>query len=186
MRRFLAPAIAVTAAVAFAALIVFGVANTSEDRSLDQAVAAGTLPMAPSASTPLPRIGAPGETTLASLRGKVVVLNIWASWCPPCREESPLLERTWRRIGKQGATVLGVTWNDTERDAQTFIDRSGLTYPQARDVDGSFAKSYGTKGLPETFVIDRSGRISSMRRGAVDAAFLDKALAPLLGKGVEG
>lgn len=180
MRRFLLPTLAVLVAGGFAALIVFGVANTAEDRSIDQAVAAGERPPAPAATVGLPRIGASGTTTLASLRGKVVVLNVWASWCPPCREEAPLLERTSRLISPLGGTVLGVTWNDTERDAVEFIRRAGLTYPQARDVDGKFAKAYGTKGLPETFVIDRAGRIVAARRGTVDARFLKSSLSPLL------
>lgn len=183
MRRLILPLLAIAVAVGFAALIIFGVANTAEDRSIDEAVASGKLPAAPAATTELPVIGSKGTTSLAKLRGKVVVLNIWASWCPPCRDEAPVLEKTWRRIAPAGATVLGVTWNDTETDSLAFIRKAGLTYPQARDVGGSFAKAYGTKGLPETFVIDRQGRITAARRGEVDADFLDAALEPLLGPG---
>lgn len=186
MRRAALPLIAVLVTAGFAALIVFGVLRTSADSSIDEAVAAGRAPAAPAAEARLPLVDGKGATSLSALRGKVVVLNIWASWCPPCREEAPLLERTWKRIAPLGATVLGVTWNDTAGDATAFVRRTGLTYPQARDVDGRFAKAYGTKGLPETFIIDRSGRVTAVRRGAVDAAFLASELDPLLRQGAPG
>jgi cytochrome c biogenesis protein CcmG/thiol:disulfide interchange protein DsbE len=181
MRRVLLPALAILAAASFAALIIFGVSQTANDRSIDQAVAAGRVPTAPAAKTKLPMLDGVGSTSLASLRGKVVVLNLWASWCPPCREEAPDLAALQKRIVPLGGTVLGVAWNDTIPDAKAFVAKEKLNYLQARDVDGSFAKAYGTKGLPETFVITRDGRISSFRRGAIDNRFLDAALVPLLG-----
>ncbi len=181
MRRLLLPALAILAAAGFAALIIFGVAQTADDRSIDQAVAKGTGPVAPAAATRLPLLEGGGSTSLASLRGKVVVLNLWASWCPPCREEAPALASLQRRIAPLGGTVLGVAWNDTIPDAKAFVAKEKLDYLQARDVDGSFAKAYGTKGLPETFIITRDGRISALRRGAIDDRFLDAALVPLLG-----
>lgn len=185
MRRTVLPALAVLIAVAFIALIAYGVTRTGDDRSIDQAVAAAKLPDAPAASVALPRLDRPGDVSLRDLRGKVVVLNIWASWCPPCREEAPQLTALQRRIAPLGGTVVGVAWNDSIPDARKFIADAGLDYPQLRDVDGAFAKAYGTKGLPETFVIDRQGRIVALRRGEVDAAFLDQALVKLLGPGVK-
>lgn len=182
MRRLLLPAIAVIIAGGFAALIAFGVSQTGEDRSIDQAVAAEGRPLAPKADVKLPTLDGKGAVSLESLRGRTVVLNIWASWCPPCREEAPELAALQRRIEPLGATVLGVTWNDTIPDARKFIADAKLDYLQARDVGGSFAKAYGTKGLPETFIIDPAGKITALRRGAVDAAFLDAALVPLLGR----
>jgi cytochrome c biogenesis protein CcmG/thiol:disulfide interchange protein DsbE len=182
MRRFFIPAIAIAVAAGFAALIVFGVSQTGDDRSLDQAVAATKLPPAPAADMKLPLLKGNGTISLNSLRGKVVVLNLWASWCPPCREEAPTMVSLQKRITPLGATVLGVTWNDAAPDSEAFIARTGLNYTQARDVGGGFAKAYGTKGLPETFVINPKGRITAMRRGAIDDAFLDAALVPLLGQ----
>jgi len=168
-------------AAGFAALIVFGVAQTGDDRSLDQAVAATKLPTAPAADMKLPLLKGNGTVSLDSLRGKVVVLNLWASWCPPCRQEAPTMASLQNRISPLGAEVLGVTWNDAAPDSDAFIARTGLNYAQARDVGGAFAKAYGTKGLPETFVINPEGKVTAMRRGAVDDAFLDAALVPLLG-----
>jgi cytochrome c biogenesis protein CcmG/thiol:disulfide interchange protein DsbE len=181
LRRIALPTIAVVAAACFIALIVFGVSQTGDDRRLDQAVAAHSLPAAPDATARLPLLTGSGTLSLAQFRGKVVVLNLWASWCPPCRDEAPQLAALQRRIAPLGATVVGVTWNDSIPDAAKFAKEAGLNYPQARDVGGPFAKAYGTKGLPETFVIDRSGRITAMRRGEIDAAFLNSATVPLLG-----
>lgn len=182
MRRLLLPAIAVIIAASFAALIAFGVSRTGDDRSIDQAVAADGRPLAPGADEQLPLLNGKGTVSLQSLRGKTVVLNIWASWCPPCRDEAPDLAALQKRIAPLNATVLGVTWNDTVPDARRFIERTKLEYLQARDVGGSFAKAYGTKGLPETFIIDPTGHVTALRRGAVDRAFLDAALVPLLGR----
>ena len=100
------------------------------------------------------------ERSLADWRGQVVVLNYWASWCEPCREESPLLERWHQKITKRNATVLGVDVLDVTSDAQDFIDEYGLTYPHLRDKDGSTQEDFGIVAYPETFVIDREGRIA--------------------------
>ncbi len=182
MRRAIVPAIVIAALSGFAALIVFGVLQKGDNRGLEQAVAAGKSTPAPASNLALPLLDGRGSVSLDSLRGKVVVLNLWASWCPPCREEAPQLASLQKRITPLGATVLGVTWNDTVPDAKEFIAKAKLDYVQARDVGGGFAKAYGTKGLPETFIIDRNGKITALRRGEVDSRFLDAALVPLLGK----
>ena len=182
MRRALVPTIVIAALAGFAALIVFGVLQKSDNRGIDQAIAAGKATPAPASTVKLPLLEGSGSVSLDSLRGKVVVLNIWASWCPPCREEAPQLASLQKRIAPLGATVLGVTWNDAVPDAKEFIAKTGLNYVEARDVGGGFAKAYGTKGLPETFIIDRTGKITAVRRGEVDSQFLNAALVPLLGK----
>lgn len=181
MRKAALPAIALLAVGGFIALIVFGVSQTGDDRSIDQAVASGKGQAAPAAGMKLPQLNGGPPVSLDSLKGKVVVLNIWASWCPPCREEAPILAALQKRIASRDATVIGVTWNDSVPDARKFAAQAKLGYPQLRDVDGSFAKAFGTKGLPETFVIDRGGRIVALRRGTVDEKFLDRSLAPLIG-----
>jgi cytochrome c biogenesis protein CcmG, thiol:disulfide interchange protein DsbE len=127
-------------------------------------------------------LGGESSGSLRDYRGQVVVLNFWASWCPPCVDELPLLERTQRRIQSRGATVVGVNYQDLPEDATRFVNRFGLSYPNLRDRDGEYAEDYAILGFPETFVIDREGRIAAARRGPVTAGWLEAALSPLLGE----
>ena len=159
-------------------LLIYGVASQSPDRSIDQAVARGEREPAPDIELPL--LGGGGERSLDDWRGQVVVLNYWASWCEPCARESPLLERWHRKIAKRNGTVLGVNVLDVTSDAEEFIDEYGLTYPHLRDKDGSTQEEFGTVAYPETFVIDRRGRIAAHRRGEVQEKFLRATVPPLL------
>jgi cytochrome c biogenesis protein CcmG, thiol:disulfide interchange protein DsbE len=165
---------------ALLALLGYGVVLRHQGSGLDAAVAAGERPAAPALA--LPPLGGGGRRTLASYRGKVVVLNFWASWCLPCRDESPLLERWQRRLAASRGTVVGVDALDVDSDARAFARHYHLTYPLLHDGDGAGARAYGTRGFPETFVIDRQGRVAAMRRGPVDRAFLARAVGPLLRK----
>jgi cytochrome c biogenesis protein CcmG/thiol:disulfide interchange protein DsbE len=105
-----------------------------------------------------------------------VVLNFWASWCTPCAAEAPLLERAQQRLVRERATVLGVAYRDTTPDALSFVRQHHLTYPSLRDVNGALAQAYGTSALPETFVLDRAGRVAAISRGEVTSAFLAQAI----------
>lgn len=157
-------------------LLIYGVSARSASRTLDERVARGQHPPAPDASRRLPVIGGHGVSTLASLRGKVVVLNFWASWCEPCQVEAPLLERAQARLERVGGTVLGVAYLDATPDSESFIRQYHLTYPNLRDNDGVFAHSYGTDQLPESFVINRQGKIIAISRGEIGEPFLDRAI----------
>jgi cytochrome c biogenesis protein CcmG/thiol:disulfide interchange protein DsbE len=159
-------------------LLTYGVAHQRTDTSIDAAVARGERIAAPQRA--LAKLGAPGKSSLADYRGKVVVMNFWASWCPPCVDELPLLERTQKKIAAQNALVLGVNYKDLSKKALGFVSKFGLTYPILRDPDGEYAEDYSSRYFPETFVIDRKGRIAAKRRGPVDQAWLDETLAPLL------
>jgi cytochrome c biogenesis protein CcmG, thiol:disulfide interchange protein DsbE len=98
----------------------------------------------------------------------------------PCREESPLLQRWHRRIGSRGGTLLGVNILDVSSDARAFVREYRLTYPMLRDGGGDSGKEFGVIGYPETFVIDRRGRIVAVTRGPVDEADLRRQVLPLL------
>jgi cytochrome c biogenesis protein CcmG/thiol:disulfide interchange protein DsbE len=106
--------------------------------------------------------------SLEALRGKVVVLNFWASWCTPaCYEEAPVLERGWRAYRDRGVMVVGVDIQDTVEAAEKFMRQFSITFPNARDLGGKVSIDYGVYGVPETFFIDRRGRIRAKHVGAV-------------------
>lgn len=164
--------------LALVALLAYGVASKGTDTSIDSALASGKRPV-PEPTT-FARLDGGGGVPLSSYKGKVVVLNFWASWCPPCREEAPLLERWQRKLERQGATVVGVDVLDVSGDARAFIRRFGLTYPQLRDADGSNLKRFDIVGYPETIVLDRQGRIAATSRGTVDDRFFTESVLPLI------
>jgi cytochrome c biogenesis protein CcmG/thiol:disulfide interchange protein DsbE len=180
MRRYLIPGSVILAAVLLIALLVFGVAGQGANSSIDAALAHGRRPATPDYKTALPGLSSSATTSLADLRGKVVVLNVFASWCDPCKAEAAVLERTARQIGGRDATVLGVTYLDNSSDSEKFVQTEHITYPVVRDVSGNFVRSFGTTGVPETFVIDRNGRVAAIRRFQVDSQWLEKTLPPLL------
>lgn len=135
---------ALVPALAFIGLLWFGLA-----RSGSQAVSGDEAP-----SFELPLLKESGSLTDEDLRGQPVVVNFWASWCIPCREEAPLLERTWRKYRDEGVMFLGVNIKDSEPDALAFMERYDITYPTVRDIDEGLVRGFGIKGLPETFFID--------------------------------
>jgi cytochrome c biogenesis protein CcmG, thiol:disulfide interchange protein DsbE len=180
MRRLLIPGIVVAVAVALLALLAFGVSSQTTNSSIDASVAHGTRPLAPNATTALPILGASGKETLTDLRGKVIVLNVFASWCGPCRAEAPILDQEQRTLVKHGGTVVGVTYLDNSSDSEAFVRQEHITYPVLRDVSGNFVRSFGTTGVPETFIIDRNGRIAALRRYQLAGNWLQRAVAPIL------
>jgi cytochrome c biogenesis protein CcmG/thiol:disulfide interchange protein DsbE len=106
--------------------------------------------------------------SLTAHRGRVVVVNFWASWCyPACYEEAPVLEQGWQQWRERGVMVIGLDIQDTDDKARKFIADFGLTFPNARDVTGKVSIDYGVFGVPETFFIDRVGRIRLRHVGAV-------------------
>jgi cytochrome c biogenesis protein CcmG/thiol:disulfide interchange protein DsbE len=177
MRGRILPILASLAGVCLVALLLYGVSQQSANRTLDELVARGQYPPAPDATRALPVLGAGGRSTLATYRGKVVVLNFWASWCEPCQIEAPMLEHAQSSLQQHDATVLGVTYQDASPDSEGFVRRYHLTYPIVRDTTGDFARSYGTRQVPESFIINRQGRIVAIARGEIERSFVNRALA---------
>ena len=166
------------AAAALVGLLAYGLVAKHSDTTLDEAVAKGERPTAPVAS--LPALGADGNLSLADYKGKVVVLNVWASWCDPCREEVPLLQKTHEAIEAKGGVVLGLDTQDASSKALAFLKERDATFLSLRDRDRSYGREFGVTGYPETFIIDRKGRIAAMQRFPVTQEWLDTHLPKLL------
>jgi len=121
-----------------------------------------------------------GEFRLADQRGKVVVLNFWASWCIPCRDEAPVLQSIWERYRDRGVVVVGVAYTDTERGAKEFIAEFNQTYPNGMDLGTRISEMYNIQGVPETFVIDQNGNVAQFIYAAVNDQQLGTLLDRLL------
>jgi cytochrome c biogenesis protein CcmG, thiol:disulfide interchange protein DsbE len=167
--------------LALVGLLAYGLAANEPDRGVEDALARGEREAAPALE--LPRLSGEGSESLADYRGKVVVLNFWASWCDPCKEESPLLERWHRRMAPAGGTVLGVDAQDVASDARDFVAKYKLSYPMLRDGEGETRELFGLSGFPETFVLDRRGRVAAVQRGPVDEAWMRERVLPVLREG---
>jgi cytochrome c biogenesis protein CcmG/thiol:disulfide interchange protein DsbE len=167
------------AAAALIGLLAYGLVAKGSDTSIDQAISDGKTVAAPVAT--LPRLNGPGSGSLAEYRGKPVLLNAWASWCPPCKGEMPLLERTHRRIAAAGGTVLGIDVQDDRTSALRFLRAKGVTFPSLRDRDRDYVHTLGVTGYPESFLIDRRGRIVALNRGPLTQRWLDANLPKVLG-----
>ena len=164
--RLVAQGIAVAGVVALLGLLVWKVAFDRSGGAAAQ-LARGETPLAP--AFVLERLDTEGTLDLASLRGKGVVLNFWASWCIPCRDEAPVLEQAWRENRARGLVVVGIDAQDFKGDARRFMRRFGLTYPVVYDGKGSTLGRYGVTGFPETFFVDRAGKLVGERiAGGVD------------------
>jgi cytochrome c biogenesis protein CcmG, thiol:disulfide interchange protein DsbE len=161
-----AQALAVGLVLGLFALLIWKVAQGSHKEA---------APGKPAPDFTLSRIGGPGDLQLSSLRGKAVVLNFWASWCSPCKREAPALQAVSKTWGKR-VVVLGVDVNDFQGDARGFMRKYGLTYPVVHDNKNVTTPKYGLTGLPETFFLDRRGRIVEHVPGEVRAADLNSGV----------
>ena len=125
-------------------------------------------------------LGSEDQLTMSEYRGTPVVLNVWASWCPPCRVELPLLEKGWSQYRDAGVQFIGLDIQDTESAAMDTIDRFNLTYPNVRDATGETSTRYGVVGLPTTYFIDADGVIVRRAVGALTPELLAVSVEELL------
>ena len=166
--------IAVLGVLAVVGLLVFGLASKGSS-----GVAVGD----PAPVTVLPRLEGGGSESIADYRGRWVLVNFWASWCPPCRAESPALEELQRRRGGPEFTVLGIDSRDLSEDGRDFVRKYGLSYPQLRDAGGDVSHDYGTTGLPESYLVDPKGVVRLHAVGTVDEEYLRDEVEPLVAGG---
>ena len=117
---------------------------------------------------------------LSELRGQVVIINFWASWCPPCREEAAYLEQTWRKYEGKGVVFIGVDWVDTEKEALAYMDEFDLTYFNGPDIGTRIAQAYNIQGVPETFYVAKNGELRGVHIGPLKSPELDDKIDELL------
>ena len=160
------------AALAVIGLLAYGLLNKSTE-----ALEPGeTVP-----TTPLPKLNGQGNGSVADYRGRWVLVNVWASWCTPCRDESPALERFYREHRNQRFAILGIDSNDLSDDALSFVRKYEITYPQLRDGSGDFSQDeLGTTGVPKSFLVGPDGRLVLHRLGPVTTGYLDSNVVPYL------
>lgn len=122
-----------------------------------------------------------GETIrLSELRGQVVIINFWASWCPPCREEAAYLEATWRKYKDQGVVLIGVDYADTESKALAYIDEFDITYFNGPDIGTRISQAYRMDGVPETYYVAKNGELRGVKIGPLAPPELDQKIEELL------
>jgi len=125
--------------------------------------------------------GFDGRTvSLSELRGQVVVINFWASWCDPCREEAAYLEQTWRKYEDQGVVFLGVDYVDTEKAALAYIEEFDITYINGPDLKTRISDSYNIQGVPETYYVAKNGELRGVHIGPLYPPDLDQKIEELL------
>ncbi len=118
--------------------------------------------------------------TMAGLRGKVVMVDFWASWCPPCREEAPALAQVYREFQEKGVEFVGVAVWDSDEEARAYVSKYGITYPSGLDAKGTIAIDYGVAGIPEKYFISRDGLVAKRFIGPMTADKLREVLNALL------
>jgi len=168
--RLVAQGVAVGLVALLFILLVWSIVH-NEGGGAAAAVARGEEPAAPEFT--LERLDRPGMLSPSSLRGKVVVLNFWGSWCFACKGEAAILEAGWQRWRDDGVVFVGVDFHDFRADARRFMRRYGKTFPMVYDGPGNLLSAYGLTGAPETFFVGRDGRIVAHVVGAIEADELD-------------
>lgn len=128
----------------------------------------------------LPVLGGPGEGSIADYRGRWVLVNLWASWCVPCRQEAPELDRFARHYRDRDVSVLGINVQDNTEDALAFLNDNGVAYRQLRSVGDERSAAFGSTGVPENFLVDPQGHLALIWRGPVDRRFLEENVVPIV------
>ena len=180
MRRSPVPVAVIVLAVLLVAVLAYALVGAGGGSNIDSAVQRGERPVIPdgAGALALPVLGSDARKSLDSMRGQVVVVNVWGSWCEPCEAEAPLISGIHDALVKTGeGQVMGVTHVDPSEKSIAFAKEHKLTFPSLRDVDDQLYDAFGGTGTPETYVLDRQGRVAAIRRGVITADFANRALA---------
>ena len=177
--RLAAQAASVAVVAALLGLLIWKIAQG--ESAVTAELGRGGTPAAPAFT--LERLDGKGPLSIASLRGKTVVVNFWASWCGPCKDETPLLEQSWRKWRSKDVVFVGIDIQDVRGDARAFLERYGVTYPNVYDGKGSTVGRYGATGVPETYFIDGRGLVRYRLAGPIEEASeiddaIERTLAP--------
>ncbi|MEZ5077172.1 MAG: redoxin domain-containing protein [Solirubrobacterales bacterium] len=168
--------------LALVALLTYGLIQKAPDTSIAESLARGEPTPAPSFDLEVLDQGSPpaqlrprleratgnGQIALEELRGVPTVVNFWASWCTPCRQEARLLQETWERVGKDGVLFLGINMQDARSDARAFIDEFEIDYPSVREPARETGVAYGATGIPETYFLTADGRVAGRHVGPIE------------------
>jgi len=163
--------LAFLAVLAVIGLLAFGLLNKGATK-----VAVGD----PVPDKVLPALPGPGHGSIADYRGKWVLVNLWASWCIPCREEAPVLQRFYERNKPHNTTVVGINVQDNEGDAAAFLREHPSAYPQLRSIGNERSAAFGSIGVPENFLVNPKGDIAVIWRSPVDDQILRERFLPLI------
>jgi cytochrome c biogenesis protein CcmG/thiol:disulfide interchange protein DsbE len=177
--KILLQAAAVVVVALLIALLGWEISRAEQGRGLSGAVASGEAPMAPTFT--LESLDGEERISLTDFRGQAIVLNFWASWCGPCKEEAPMLQAAWEQYRDRGLVVLGIDAQDIAADGRRFAERYGMTYPLAYDGNGSTLGRFGNTGFPETWFVSPSGRLVGEHvTGPLDAETLERNIQTVL------
>jgi peroxiredoxin len=168
------------AAAVLAGLVLSGCySGGGPKHSVDGGGGPSSLTGAPAVSYAIPRVGG-GTDSVAAHRGSVVLMNFWATWCPPCKEEMPALEQLYRKERARGLVVLGIDQGESVATAGKFASEHGVTFPILVDADQQYASSYVSIGLPTTVIVGRDGHVVKGLDGAQTLAQFEALITPLL------
>lgn len=159
-------------------LLAYGVASERSQTSASSSFGQGDRP--PETEARLQALGGTEAGAVDDYRGKVVLVNFWASWCPPCTDELPLLQRAQVDLERAGATVLGINSRDNSEDALKWVRDKGLTFPTLRDRAGDLADTWGVQQLPETYLLDADGRVKAFLKGPLTQKWIDANVTPVV------
>jgi cytochrome c biogenesis protein CcmG/thiol:disulfide interchange protein DsbE len=181
MRRFVVPGAISLVVVALLALLAFGVANSGPSNQLAARVNRGQTPVAPNAGMKLQLMGYARKESLKQLRGKVVMVNVFAGWCVACQQEVAIIKHAQQVLQQHGGEVVGVTYQDSSGDAKSYMQKYGLSYPVLLDPGDTFISPYGVNGVPETFIIGRNGEVVAARTYQLSSKWMNETLSHVLG-----